>query len=276
VVLLGGLAINVITYGADQSVVQKYLTTRDEAASKRSLRIGAWMALPSALIFFSIGTLLYLFFKQYPEKINYQLQSQDAIFPWYIVTELPPGITGLLIAAVFAAAMSTLSSSMNSVTTALIVDFYRRFSPAKTERSYLATAKYLTLVIGVVGTSLALVMAHWGVSSLWDQFNTILGLFTGGLGGLFVLGIFTKRANGRGAIIGLLLSGFVQFYISRYTDINLLLYAFTGLITCVVFGYLFSLLLGGQEKDIDDLTVYKGETLHRKNTRKSEISKKIF
>jgi SSS family transporter len=259
VVLLGGLAINVITYGADQSVVQKYLTTPDEAGSRRSMRLGAWMALPSALIFFSIGTMLYLFFKEHPEKVNFQLQSQDAIFPWYIVSELPSGITGLLIAAVFAAAMSTLSSSMNSVTTALITDFYRPFAPHKPEKSYLKAAKLITLIIGVMGTSLALVMAQWGISSLWDQFNMILGLFTGGLGGLFVLGIFTKKANGRGAVIGLLLSGLVQFYISQYTQINLLMYAFTGLVTCVFFGYLFSLLLGGQDRDTSGLTVYEQE-----------------
>ncbi|WP_461489713.1 sodium:solute symporter family protein [Pontibacter sp. HJ8] len=276
VVLLGGLAINVITYGADQSVVQKYLTTRDEAASKRSMRLGAWMALPSALIFFSIGTMLYLFFKEHPEQVNYQLQSQDAIFPWYIVSELPAGVTGLLIAAVFAAAMSTLSSSMNSVTTALVTDFYRKFSPHKSERSYLTAAKVLTMVIGILGTSLALVMAQWGISSLWDQFNLILGLFTGGLGGLFVLGIFTKRANARGAITGLLLSGLVQFYISQYTNINLLLYAFTGLVSCVVFGYVFSLLFGSDKKDIDDLTVYREDQSNKINTNKHKVSEEIF
>lgn len=257
VVLIGGLAINVITYGADQSVVQRYLTTKNEEEAKKSLRLGAWMALPSAIIFFSIGTFLYLFYQEHPEKVNYQLQSQDAIFPWYIVTELPAGVTGLLIAAVFAAAMSTLSSSMNSVTTALITDFYRRFSPNKTEKNYLTLAKHLTLTIGLIGTALALVMARWGISSLWDQFNMIIGLFTGGLGGLFVLGIFTKRANAKGAVSGLIVSGLVQFYISSYTNINLLLYAFTGLVACVVFGYLFSLLFGPQKKEISGLTVYK-------------------
>lgn len=257
VVLLGGLAINVISYGADQSVVQRYITTKDETTSKKSMRLGAWMALPSAIIFFSIGTMLYLFFREHPEKVNYQLQSQDSIFPWYIVTELPAGITGLLIAAVFASAMSTLSSSMNSVTTALITDFYRSQASAKSDKSYLIIAKYLTLSIGVVGTSLTLVMAQWGISSLWDQFNMILGLFTGGLGGLFVLGIFTRKANAKGAIAGLLLSGLLQFYISLYTNINLLLYAFTGLVSCVVFGYLFSLLFGGQERKNEGLTIYE-------------------
>lgn len=257
VVLLGGIAINVITYGADQSVVQKYLTTKDEAASKKSLRLGAWMSLPSALTFFSIGTLLYLFYKHNPDKVNYQLASADAIFPWFIVTELPNGVTGLLIAAIFAAAMSTLSSSMNSVTTALITDFYRRARPERTEQSYLKTAKLFTLTVGIIGTSLALIMARWGISSLWDQFNTILGLFTGGLGGLFVLGIFTRKANAKGAVAGLIVSGFVQFYISQFTNINLLMYAFTGLVACVFFGYIFSLVFGAQQKNIEGLTVYK-------------------
>src|SRR5690554_3023800 len=128
VVLLGGIAINVITYGADQTVVQRYLTTQDEESSKKSMRLGAWLALPSAIIFFSIGTMLYLFYKENPDKVNFQLQSQDAIFPWYIVTELPAGVTGLLIIAVFAAAMSSLSSSLNSMSTAIITDFYRRFA----------------------------------------------------------------------------------------------------------------------------------------------------
>ena len=257
VVLLGGFAINVITYGADQSVIQKYLTTKNAEEAKKSMRLGAWMALPSTLIFFSIGTLLYLFYKEYPDKINYQLQSQDAIFPWFIVTELPPGVVGLLIAAIFAAAMSTLSSSMNSVTTAIITDFYRRLSPYKTETRYLTIAKYFTLLIGAVGTALALLMATLGVSSLWDQFNMLLGLFTGGLGGVFILGIFTKRANAKGTIAGLLVSAVVQYYISNHTEINLLMYAFTGLVTCVVFGYLFSRLFGPQRKDIDGLTIYK-------------------
>ncbi|PRY04308.1 cyclically-permuted mutarotase family protein [Pontibacter ummariensis] len=275
VVLLGGLAINMISYGADQSVVQRYITTKDEATSKKSMRLGAWMALPSAIIFFSIGTMLYLFFKEHPERVNYQLQSQDSIFPWYIVTELPAGITGLLIAAVFAAAMSTLSSSMNSVTTAIITDFYRRFAPTRSDKSYLSSAKYLTLAIGVVGTSLALVMAQWGISSLWDQFNMILGLFTGGLGGLFVLGIFTTRANAKGAVSGLLASGVVQFYISQYTNINLLLYAFTGLLACVVFGYLFSLLFGGQEREHEGLTVYDKKASQSKNTSKDRAEIKV-
>ncbi len=256
VVLIGGIAINVISYGTDQTVVQRYLTTKNEAAARKSLKLGAWMALPSALIFFSIGTLLYLFFRQFPEKANFSLQSQDAIFPWYIVSNLPPGVIGLLIAAIFAAAMSTLSSSMNSITTALTTDFYRKFFPEKQEKTYLRLARWITLVIGIIGTGFALIMSQSGISSLWDQFNTILGLFTGGLGGLFILGIFTRKANAAGALAGIIFSGIVQYCVKSYTDINLLLYAFTGLVSCVVFGYVFSLIFAGGKKQTDGLTVF--------------------
>jgi len=255
VVLIGGIAINVISYGTDQTVVQRYLTTKDEKSAVRSLRLGALMAFPSAIIFFSIGTCLFLFFKQYPKEVNIALQSQDAIFPWYIVSQLPAGLVGLMIAAIFAAAMSTLSSSMNSVTTALMTDFYRRFKTDKAEKTYLRLARVITLFIGAGGTIIALLMAKSGISSLWHQFNTILGLFTGGLGGLFVLGIFTQKANARGALAGILISGVVQYLVKSHTDINLLLYAFTGLVSCVIFGYLFSMIFSGGKKSLPGLTI---------------------
>ncbi len=255
VVLIGGIAINVVSYGTDQTVVQRYLTTKDERSAVRSLKLGAWMALPSALIFFSIGTFLFLFLKQNPQEVNIALQSQDTIFPWYIVSQLPAGVVGLMIAAIFAAAMSTMSSSMNSVTTAIITDFYRRFNPENQEKTYLRMARGITLFVGVGGTVIALFMAKSGISSLWDQFNTLLGLFTGGLGGLFVLGIFTKQANARGALAGILLSGAVQYLVKTYTDINLLLYAFTGLMSCVFFGYLFSMVFPSGKKALAGLTI---------------------
>lgn len=254
VVLIGGMAINVISYGTDQTVVQRYLTTKDEASARKSLQLGAWMTLPSALIFFSIGTLLFLFYRQFPEKVDIGQQSMDAIFPWYIVSQMPGGFIGFLISAIFAAAMSTLSSSINSITAAITIDFYRRFKTDRSESDYLRLARFITLIVGAGGTIFALIMSQSGISSLWDQFNTLLGLFTGGLGGLFVLGIFTKKANAPGAFIGLLLSGIVQYYISKYTQVNLLLYAFTGLASCVLFGYLFSLAIPNGKKALDGLT----------------------
>lgn len=256
VVLIGGLALNLTVYGTDQTVVQRYLTTKDERTAANSLKLGAWMTLPSTIIFFSLGTLLYLFYQQHPEKVNIALDSQDTIFPWFIVNELPNGISGLVITAIFAAAMGSLNGSVNAVSTVFVNDFYRKVFPAKTEKNYLLAARASTLLVGIFGTVIALVMAGTGIVSLWDQFNTILGLFTGGIAGLFVLGIFTHRANAFGAAAGLIASGIFQYLVYRYTNINLLMYALTGLVSCAVFGYLFS-LVAGQSKNTSGLTIYK-------------------
>jgi Na+/proline symporter len=99
-------------------------------------------------------------------------------------------------------------------------------------------------------------MAQKGVSSLWDKFNTILGLFTGCIGGVFLLGIFTRRANGPGVVMGMLISCVTQLCVQYFTQIHLLLYAFTGLVSCMCFGYICSLCWRVKDKNITGLTVY--------------------
>jgi SSS family solute:Na+ symporter len=254
VVVIGGLAINLLTYGTDQTTVQRYLTTKSEKESVKSLKLGAWLTLPSTLVFFSIGTLLFLFFREQPQQVNMALESQDNIFPWYIVSQLPAGLSGLLIAGIFAAAMSSTEASMNSTATLLTTDFYQKIRPNVTPDQTLFFARTTTLLLGIFVTCIALYMAHKGVSSLWDKFNTILGLFTGCIGGAFILGIFTSKANGNGVMIGMAVSCVTQILIQQFTDIHLLMYAFTGLISCVVFGYLFSLLMPKQQ-DLSGLTI---------------------
>lgn len=257
VVLIGGLAIQLLTYGTDQTTVQRYLVTRTEKDAVKSLKIGAWLTVPSTLVFFSIGTLLFLFFREQPDQVNIALESQDNIFPWYIVSQLPAGLSGLLIAGIFSASMSSTEASMNSTATLLTTDFYKRWKPGITDKQTLYFARIATLSLGIFVTGIALYMAHAGVSSLWDKFNTILGLFTGCIGGAYILGIFTKRATGKGVMAGMLSSCIIQLYIQQYTDVHLLMYAFTGLTTCVLTGYLFSILLPSVKRDISGLTVYK-------------------
>lgn len=256
VVVIGGLAINLLTYGTDQTTVQRYLTTKSEEESVRSLKLGAWLTLPSTLVFFSIGTLLFLFFREQPASVNMALDNVDNIFPWYIVSQLPSGLSGLLIAGIFAAAMSSTEASMNSTATLLTTDFYQKLNPGVTPKQTLFFARAATLLLGIFVTCIALYMAHKGVSSLWDRFNTILGLFTGCIGGAFVLGIFTKKASGNGVMGGMALSCITQLLIQQYTDIHLLMYAFTGLLSCVVFGYVLSLLMPAR-RDLSGLTIYQ-------------------
>lgn len=201
VVLLGSLLGNLVPYTADQTVVQRYLTTRDEQAAAQSIWTSAALTIPAAFIFFGLGTALYVFYQQHPASLEPALQT-DAIFPLFIVQQLPVGVAGLLIAGIFSAAMSSLDSSMNSVATAIVTDFYRRFIPGTTERGRLRLARWLTLGLGVAATSAGLLLASYEVQSLWDLFLEMIGLFGGSLAGLFALGIFTRRAHGAGALVG--------------------------------------------------------------------------
>ena len=255
VVVLGGLAAAFISYGSDQAVIQRYLTTRDERSAARGIWTNGVLSIVATVLFFGMGTALYAFFRTRPALLSPTLENADAVFPWYIVTQLPAGVAGLLIAGLFAAAMSSLDSSMNSVATALTTDFFRRFRPAAADRACLRLARGLTVLIGAAGIGFALLMTGWNIKSLWDEFARVLGLFSGGLAGLFLLGIFSRRAHGRGAVVGLLLSGAAPFLVQRYTKASFLLYGLVGIVASVVLGYLASLVIPAKPKPLAGLTL---------------------
>ncbi|MFT5131246.1 MAG: SSS family solute:Na+ symporter [Rhodothermales bacterium] len=256
VLLFGATGGNLISYGTDQAVIQRYLTTPDEKSAARGIWTNAILAVPAALLFFGIGSALFAYYSANPADANVALTKTDAIFPFFIVSSLPAGIAGLVIAAVFAASMSSLDSSMNSVSAAVTTDFYRRFKKEPSEQSCLRVARITTVVVGLTGTGFAIWMANSDVKSLWDQFAKLLGLFGGGLGGLFMLAMFTTKAHGRGAVIGLICSGICQFLLQQNTDIHGWLYGFTGIASCVILGLLASIILPGNGKSTEGLTIY--------------------
>ncbi|WP_026813365.1 sodium:solute symporter family transporter [Arenibacter certesii] len=242
VVFLGGLASAMVTQGTDQTVVQRFLTSSNVKDSQKTLYTNAILTLPATIIFFGIGTLLFIFYSEMPEKLSPAISNNDSLFPWYIVKELPMGVSGLLIAGIFSAAMSSISSSLNSVSTAFCNDLYKRYNPNIPDIKLLRVARITTVFIGIFGVLLALWMANSNIKSLWDQFYRFLGLFTGGLGGMFLLGMLTKRANSTGTMIGLVLSAILLWYVSVYTPINFLMYSLIGVGSCFIFGYIFSLI----------------------------------
>lgn len=255
-VLVATMFTNLTTYGTDQTIVQRYLTTSTEKNARKSVITNALLTIPASLIFFFVGTALYVFFKDNPLLLNPTIPDPDAIFPWYIFTQMPPGVSGLLLAGIFAAAMSTLSSSMNSSATAYMVDIHYRFGFSEDIKG-LRLPRIATMVIGLAGILFALFMATWDIKSLWDEFQKILGLVLGGLGGLFLLGLLTKRANGAGAIAGIAGSVLVQIWLSQGEHVHLLLYAATGFISCFVIGYITSLFAVKYSKETDHLTIYE-------------------
>jgi Na+/proline symporter len=234
--------------------VQRYLSTKDIRSARNSILTNAIIILPASLLFFGVGTALFIFYTINPEKLVPGIQN-DAIFPLFIASELPIGISGLIVAGIFAAAQSTVSTSMNSISTVVVTDFVKRFSLLKTEKGYLNLARLLTLLSGAAGTVLALFFANANITSLWEQFMSILGLFGGSMCGLFMLGIFTKRTGGIAALCGAVISAFVLYWVKTFTDVNLILYGSIGIVVCVVSGYILSFVIPEKQKDITGLTI---------------------
>jgi len=256
VVCLGKIAENIVSYSADQAVVQRYLTTRDEKSAAAAIWTNAALTIPISLIWFGLGTALYVFYKTHPAQLSPALKT-DQTFPLFIAQELPPGVVGLVIAGLFAAAMSTIDSSLNSITAALTTDFYHRFKPAVSDHRSLRMARSVTLFLGILGTATALwvAMNQDQIRSLWDVYTRIIGLVMGGLAGLFALGVFTRRASAAAALIGAVTGAAVCGWVAYATRASFFLYPVIGITTCVVVGYLLSLVLP-QHKDLRGLTIH--------------------
>lgn len=233
VVIVGNFFLNLVPYTSDQAVVQRYFTTKDEKAAAKSIWTNAALLLPSTLTLFMLGTGLWAFYRSNPELLNPALPT-DSIFPLFIAQQLPVGIAGLLIAAVFAASMSTLDSSLNSVSAALVTDFYVRFRPSAPDSRRLALARMLTAGLGALATATSIALATFDVGSLWDTFQGMMGLLGGGLAGLFALGIFFRSANGAGAMTGAVASVFILFWVQQHTDLHFFLYGAVGILSCVL------------------------------------------
>ncbi|WP_410001124.1 sodium:solute symporter family transporter [Stieleria sp. JC731] len=262
VIVIGAIAQNVSSYTADQAVVQRYMTTADKKLAARSIWTNALLTIPATLLFFSIGTALYVFYKAHPEKLDPTVTT-DQVFPMFIAREMPIGIAGLIVAGVFAAAQSTVSTSMNSTATTIVTDFMRPLNCCKSESGYLKAARLWTLAIGVTGTLLGLAFVDPTIKSLFDAFIKVIGLFMGVLGGLFILGAFTRRANATGAFVGALVGAATMVWLWQSSSINGYLYTACGITTCFVVGYAVSMLAGAPKTNLEGLTIHTLGTSER-------------
>ena len=209
--LLFGFFINLQNFAADQTYVQRYFTARSEHEARRSVWMGAIAYIPISAILFFIGTGLFVFYQStgsLPPGTD-----PDRVLPYFIISELPTGLAGLLIAAILAAAMSTVDSSLNSSATLLLCDVWRRFlnpleiahdgTPIKNDHADLRFLRLMTLTLGVVGIAVALVLAQTeGMLKVWW---TISGVLSGGTLGLLILARFTSAVGTRGAATGVVL-----------------------------------------------------------------------
>jgi solute:Na+ symporter, SSS family len=198
-ILLYGLFINLQNFGADQSYIQRYIGAKSDKDAQKSVWIGSMLYLPVSLLFFLIGTALWVFYQQNPSLLPEGLAA-DKVFPHFIVHQLPAGLTGLLIAAIFSAGMSTLSTSINSSATVLLSDYYRKFSKTEvSESSSISFLRLSSLVVGLLGIIVAL--AFNGVASALDTWWALASIFSGGILGLFLLGLMVKNIKPITAIV---------------------------------------------------------------------------
>lgn len=246
VVVVGMAFNNLISYTSNQEVVQRYLTTPNERAAGRAVWTNAFFSLASGFLFFGVGTALYVFYRQYPQRLDPTIQN-DAIFPLFMLQELPVGVAGLVVAGIFAAAQPT--SGLNSTAAVVVTDFYRRLRRHTSDHEALVVGRLVTIATGLLGMSVALVASRLDIRSIWDLFLDILGLTSGVLAGLFTLGMLTRRANGFGATLGLII-GLATVLLARgYSSLHPLLYGAIGVLCTFFAGYLCSLPIGCRVAD---------------------------
>jgi SSS family solute:Na+ symporter len=200
--LIGGLFLNTATHGADQLMVQRYLSARSPRQAAGALIASGFIVLAQFALFLLIGVGLFAFYRgREQEQLEY-----DRAFGYFIVHGLPAGVTGLVVAALFSAAMSTLSSSLNASASATVNDLYRPLVPSAGERHLLRVSKVITAVWGLAQMGVAFGAERLGNRSLIDAALAIASFTTGILLGLFLLGTLTRRV-GQAAALGGLIAG---------------------------------------------------------------------
>ena len=215
VVLVYGLFINLQNYGIDQNYVQRYMASKSDKDARRSALIGGLIYVPVAALFLFIGTALFSYYStigNLPIELQ-DINKSDRVFPYFIVNELPPGISGLLIASIFAAGMSTISTSFNSSATVFLTDYYNKyFKKTASDKEAMKVLYISSAIISIIGIGIAIAMIN--VKSALDAWWKLASIFSGGMLGLFLLGVISKKRNVIGAIVGAIAGILVILWLS--------------------------------------------------------------
>lgn len=257
-ILIYGLFINLQNFGIDQNYVQRYMCAKTEKEAIKSTWMGSLLYVPVSLLFFLIGTALFAYYKVQPELLPQELQgleAADRIFPYFIVEALPIGMTGLLIASIFAAGMSTISTSINSSATVILTDHFKKYHKDKiSSKMEFRILTGAAILMGLLSIAVALAMTN--VKSALDAWWALSSVFSGGVLGLFLLSFLSKRVQrfeaGIAVIVGIIVIAWMSLTpvfltegewqeFSNPLHVNLTIV----LGTCVIFltGFLLSLII---------------------------------
>ena len=246
--LIGGTFLTMASHGTDQLLVQRLLTCRNIRESQRALVLSGFVVFAQFALFLWIGLMLHAYYAVHPLPA---MASTDEFFPAFIVRSLPHGIAGLVIAAIFAAAMSNLSGSLNSLASSTVLDFYqplaRRPAAGADEAGLLRLSRWLTAAWGVVLIAIAILARGWG--SVFTVGLTIASIVYGPMLGAFLLGVLTTSATQTGVMAGIGVSLAAMIGVKVFTPLAWTWYVVTGTIMCVSVGTMVS-AIGGSGRAI--------------------------
>jgi SSS family solute:Na+ symporter len=201
VMAINGAFYAIQKYGTDQTVVQRYLTARTDKAAVKASMMGILLTVPVWVLFMLIGTALYVFYTQQPLPEGIR---PDGVFPYFIMTRLPMGIAGLIIAAMISAAICSLSADLNSLAAVGVEDYYKKFRPGKPDGAYLKAGRALVVVSGLIAILIAMLYVNAGDEGVLGIIFTLYAIFSGGIVGIFLLGLLSSRANNQGITIAII------------------------------------------------------------------------
>jgi SSS family solute:Na+ symporter len=234
--LVGGCFLTMASHGTDQLLVQRLLTCRNRRESQLALIVSGFVVFAQFALFLGIGIMLHAYYAHHPVP---PMASTDEIFPAFIVRSLPHGVAGLVIAAIFAAAMSNLSGSLNSLASTTVLDFYQPLSGRRLDdRRLLTLSRWLTAAWGVALIAIAILARGWG--SVFTAGLTIASIVYGPMLGVFLLGVATRRATEIGVMAGIAVSLVVMILVRLFSPLAWTWYVLAGTVVCVAVGLLAS------------------------------------
>ena len=240
--LVGGAFLTTASHGTDQLIVQRLLAARSQRQSVTALLSSGLAILFQFALFLLVGVMLFAFYHVPSATFG----RADRIYPTFIVSQMPHGISGLLIAAILAAAMSNLSAALNSLSSTTIIDFYLQRHPQLDERRRVQLSRLATLFWALLLFGLAVLSLH-KVGRVIEVGLQIASVAYGALLGVFLLGVLTKRANQNGAMVGMLCGFLIELYIWLGTHVPWTWYVMIGTTVTFVVGYAASIFFQNNE-----------------------------
>lgn len=238
--LIGGAFLALGPLTTDQAILQRLFAAKSTKDFRQSILLQAILIVPVIALLNAIGIVLFAYYQIHPDRLTH-LHNLDAIVPYFVLTQLPAGVAGLVIAAVFAASMAVMSAGINALTTATTVDYYARLiRPGRSGERYAFVGRIGTTAWGCIVTLLALLAGHAG--SLAIAYSRISSLVVGPMLGIFLLGVTTRRANATGVLTGAVLGSLAVLLFSILTTWSFFYFGALGTLVTFSAGYLSSLI----------------------------------